>query len=66
MPGLLDRGDMARGTERFVAKMAPSVTTSQVARTMIADVERWLAARPDSAAAPQAKVYEMGAIKQFT
>lgn len=71
-PGMLDRGELARGVERAFSKLMSSVAVSQVAHVMIADVERWLDARAAAGAAahagaqPEVKVFEMGDIQKFS
>ncbi|KAL4451875.1 hypothetical protein ABPG75_007537 [Micractinium tetrahymenae] len=68
-PGLLERGELARGLEKVVAKVLSSVAVSKVAAVMIADAERWHDARRGGSgeAAGQAavKVFEMGEIQKY-
>ncbi|KAL4424870.1 hypothetical protein ABPG77_002093 [Micractinium sp. CCAP 211/92] len=70
-PGLLERGQMARGLEKAVAKVWSSVPVSKVAAVMIADAERWHDARRggggSGATEGQAavKVFEMKDIQRY-
>ncbi|PSC69508.1 Oxidoreductase HTATIP2 [Micractinium conductrix] len=65
-PGLLERGDLARGPENLYAKLVSSVASSQVAAAMVGDAERWHdARRSGSGAAPPVKTFEMADIQQW-
>ena len=71
-PGLLERGDLARGGERLFARLLNSVAASQVAHAMVADAERWHAARSaagasavGAAAEPLVRIFEMKEIQQY-
>jgi oxidoreductase len=70
-PGLLERGELARGMEKMVARIMSSVKVSQVAHCMIADAERWHAERAAAAGSggaggePEVKLFEMKAIHGF-
>ena len=69
-PGLLERGELARGLEKLSAKLLSSVAVSQVARVMVLDAERWHEARSAAAAAaagaqPEVKVFEMGDLRKY-
>ena len=62
-PGMLDRGDAARFGEALALKLLPATHVADVARAMIAAVEREaVAARAATAPAPPA-VYETADIK---
>ena len=39
-PGLLERGDLARGGEGLTARLVPSISVAQVASVMIAEAEK--------------------------
>lgn len=59
-PGLLDRGDMARPNEKWFSRLVNAVATSDVAKVMVADAQRFL-----SEGAPTgARVYEMAQIQR--
>ena len=66
-PGLLERGELARGLEKLSSKLLSSVAVSQVARVMLADAERWHEARGPAAAGaePEVKVFEMGDLQNY-
>mmetsp|Transcript_7613 Transcript_7613/g.16507 ORF Transcript_7613/g.16507 Transcript_7613/m.16507 type:complete len:84 (+) Transcript_7613:405-656(+) len=56
-PGLLDRGDLARGMERFFLRLMPNIKVSQMGRMMVLD-----ASRPAAEVKPLA-VFEMAALR---
>lgn len=60
-PGLLERGDLARGPEKLYAKLVSSVAASQVAKVMIGDAEK-----PNRAAGEGGiKVWSMKEIQSY-
>lgn len=70
-PGLLDRGELARGNEKLVLKLMSNVSVAKVAQVMLTDAERFHDARRSGAggsgeqAQPAVKVLEMAAIQKF-
>lgn len=63
-PGLMDRGDAARGAEKYYAKFVSSVPVSVVAAAMICDAEDFLSSK-GTRAAGSVKVMEMKEIQSF-
>ncbi|KAI7835557.1 hypothetical protein COHA_010537 [Chlorella ohadii] len=69
-PGLLERGELARGMEKAVARLMSSVKVSQVAHCMIADAERWHAEQKATASGgaggePEVKLFDMKQIQGY-
>jgi hypothetical protein len=65
-PGLLDRGDKARGIEKMISAVASGVKVSDVAKVMILDAKRalGLGGSSGSCSAEPVAVYEDKAIRK--
>ncbi|GAB4813542.1 hypothetical protein N2152v2_000588 [Parachlorella kessleri] len=63
-PGLLERGEAARGVEKVFAKLVSSVPVAQVARALVGDAQAFHAAGA-AGAAGAVKVYEMKELQAY-
>ena len=64
-PGLLERGDAARGVEKVFAKLVSSVGVSQVARALVGDAQAFHAAAGAACPSSPVKVFEMKEIQNY-
>lgn len=66
-PGLLERGQLARGAEKVFAKLVSSVAVGQVARVLVDEAEKWHAVHGGGGEAtdPQVTVFEMKQLQQY-
>jgi hypothetical protein len=66
-PGLLERGELARGAEKVFARLLSGVAVGQVARVMVTEAEKWHSGHSSgsTAAEPEVRVYEMKELQQY-